>query len=111
VIPAELQRVVEFLNERMSPTEVIAVEIRQSKGGGAQMLVPRVLGQTAEARQRKLSTASRGSRRWDKPSFLEETERRAGVLAADGARGILEWSGAHFSRLGWGRAPSRARSH
>ena len=103
VIPAELQRVVEFLNERMSPTEVIAVEIRQYKGGGEQMLVPRVLGQTAEARQRKSSTASRGSRRWDEPSFLEETERRAGIPAANGARGILEWSGGHFSRLGWGK--------
>ena len=32
VVPAELQRVVEFLNERMSPTEVIAVEIRQYTG-------------------------------------------------------------------------------
>ncbi len=103
VVPAELQRVVEFLNERMSPTEVIAVEIRQYTGGGEQMLVPRVLGQTAEARQRKSSTASRGSRRWDEPSFLEETERRAGVPAANGAREILEWSGAHFSRLGWGK--------
>ena len=105
VVPAELQRVVEFLNERMSPTEVIAVEIRQYTGGGEQMLVPRVLGQTAEARQRKSSTASRGSRQWDEPSFLEQTERRAGVMAVDGARGILEWSAAHFSRLGWGKGP------
>ncbi len=103
VVPAELQRVVEFLNERMSPTEVIAVEIRQYTGGGEQMLVPRVLGQTAEARRMKSTTASRGSRRWDEPSFLEETERRAGTPAADGARAILEWSGAHFSRLGWGK--------
>jgi hypothetical protein len=46
-IPTELQRVVEFLNERMSPTEVLAVEIRQYTGGGEQTLVPRVLGQTA----------------------------------------------------------------
>ena len=98
VVPAELQRVVEFLNERMSPTEVIAVEIRQYKGGGEQMLVPRVLGQTAEARQRKSSTASRGSKRWDEPSFLEEPNAERG-LAADGAREILESAGAHFS--GW----------
>jgi len=51
VIPAELQRIVEFLNERMSPTEVLAVEIRQYVGGDEQVLVPRVLGQTAAAQQ------------------------------------------------------------
>lgn len=62
VVPAELQRVVESLNERMSPTEVIAVEIRQYTGGGEQMLVPRVLGQTAGARRRKSSAGVPGSR-------------------------------------------------
>ena len=87
----------------MSPTEVIAVEIRQYKGGGEQMLVPRVLGQTAEARQRKSSTASRGSRRWDEPSFLEETERRAGVLQSMVRAASWSGRGAHFSRLGWGK--------
>jgi len=47
-IPTELQRVVEFLNERMSPTDVIAVEVRQYSGaGGEQVLVPRVLGHPA----------------------------------------------------------------
>ena len=29
LIPAELRRVIEFLNERMSPTEVLGVEIKQ----------------------------------------------------------------------------------
>jgi hypothetical protein len=52
-IPRELQRVVEFLNERMSPTDVIAVEVRQYTGGDEQVLVPRVFGQTAQARQHK----------------------------------------------------------
>ncbi len=33
-IPAELQRVVEFLNEQMNPAEVLAVEIRQFMGQG-----------------------------------------------------------------------------
>jgi hypothetical protein len=37
-ILTELQRVVEFLNERMSPTEVLVVEIRQYTGGGEQTL-------------------------------------------------------------------------
>jgi hypothetical protein len=34
VIPPELRRVIEFLNERMNPTEVIGVEIKQYVGDG-----------------------------------------------------------------------------
>ncbi len=100
VIPTELLRVVEFLNERMTPTEVIAVEIRQYTGGGEQMLVPRVLGQTAEALQRK---SSGGSRKWDEQSFLEELERESGKQDADVAREILHWSLKSFPRLSWGK--------
>jgi hypothetical protein len=57
-IPTELQRIVEFLNEQMDRTEVLALEIKQFKGGGRTGLVPRVIGRTAEAQQKK----SAGSR-------------------------------------------------
>src|SRR5262249_35231465 len=77
-IPTELQRVVEFLNERMSPTEVLAVEIRQYTGGGEQTLVPRVFGQTAEARQKRGSSGGRGSHHWDRDSFLAATREAVG---------------------------------
>ena len=54
VIPPELRRVIEFLNERMSPTEVVGVEIKQYVGGGKlTTLVPRVVGQTEQARAQK----------------------------------------------------------
>jgi hypothetical protein len=102
VIPTELQRVVEFLNERMSPTEVLAVEIRQYMGGGEQMLVPRVLGQTAEARQKKSPGGTRSSRQWDEQSFLEEMQRRTSAEEAQVARAIIDWSKTRFSRLTWG---------
>jgi hypothetical protein len=52
-IPSELQRVVEFLNTQMAPAEVLAIEVRQYVGEGLRTLVPKVLGQTAEAKQRK----------------------------------------------------------
>ena len=52
-IPAELRRVVEFLNETMDPVEVLAVEIRQYGGQDQKALVPRVIGQTSDAQQRK----------------------------------------------------------
>ncbi len=50
-IPAELRRVVEFLNQQMDPAEVLAVEIKQYVGQDSdfETLVPRVIGQTVEA--------------------------------------------------------------
>jgi hypothetical protein len=52
VIPTKLQRIVEFLNEQMDPAEVLAVEIKQFVGQGLRGLVPRVIGQTAEAQDK-----------------------------------------------------------
>ena len=52
-IPAELKRVIEFLNEHMPLIEVLGVEIRQYQSGDIQALVPRVIGQTESARQQK----------------------------------------------------------
>lgn len=57
-IPPELRRVVEFLNEQMDPAEVFALEVAQFVGKGMRTLVPRVLGQTETARQKKASTES-----------------------------------------------------
>lgn len=54
LIPPELRRVIEFLNERMSPTEVVGVEIKQYVGrDNLTTLVPRVVGQTEQARAQK----------------------------------------------------------
>lgn len=61
VIPAELRRVVEFLNTQMDPAEVLALEVRQFVGEDLRTLVPRVIGQTAEARQRKHGSSSGSS--------------------------------------------------
>ena len=46
-IPDPLGRVVEFLNAQMPNIEVLAVEIKQFRGGSSQTLVPRVLGRAA----------------------------------------------------------------
>lgn len=53
VIPSELRRVVEFLNTQMDPAEVLALEVRQFVGKDLKTLVPRLIGQTAEAQQKK----------------------------------------------------------
>jgi hypothetical protein len=65
-IPAELRRVIEFLNERMSPTEVLGIEIKQYVGGGdLTTLVPRVVGQTEQARIQKVGGSQSLSLDWD----------------------------------------------
>ena len=70
-LPAELQRVIEFLNVQMSPAEVIGIEVRQYVGQGLKTLVPRVLGQTAEAQQRKGRTGST-RREWSWEAYRDE---------------------------------------
>ena len=51
VVPPELQRVVEFLNEGMSRAQVYAVELPQFVAAtGQRTLVPRLIGATAAAR-------------------------------------------------------------
>lgn len=100
-IPPELKRIVEFLNEQMDPAEVLAVEIRQYVGKGLKTLVPRVIGQTAEA-QRKKSSARREVRQWDESSFLQELKRRD-ADEAEAARKILEWAKTKKLSIPWGK--------
>jgi len=53
-IPDSLQRIIEFLNEQMTQTEVLGLEIRQYLSSGKRkILVPRIIGQTASAVQVK----------------------------------------------------------
>lgn len=102
VIPPELRRIVEFLNVQMDPAEVLALEVRQYVGQGLKTLVPRVVGQTAEAQHRKAS-GSRPSKQWDETSFLQELEARRGVEEARVARAILAWAQGKNLRIWWGK--------
>lgn len=52
IVPPELQRIVEFLNEGLSRAQVYAVELPQFVAeAGQRTLVPRLIGATASARQ------------------------------------------------------------
>ncbi|MCT7959166.1 hypothetical protein NG799_13590 [Laspinema sp. D1] len=94
-ISPELRRVVEFLNEQLDPTEVLALEIKQYVSqDGLKTLVPRIIGQTAEAQQKKAS-ATRERRRWDEASFFHEFETRQGYEEAQMARQIQQWVRRH----------------
>lgn len=57
VLPPELSRIIEFLNQQMDPAEVLGVELRQFLGNNLRTIVPRVVGQTSEAEQKKRASA------------------------------------------------------
>ncbi len=96
-VPSELRRVVEFLNEQMGTTEVLAVEIKQFSGRGLQTLVPRLLGQTA-ATQRKSGTTKR---KWDEESFFRELEANDPAAVAP-ARRLFTWAKDRMPEFYWG---------
>jgi len=102
-VPAELRRIVEFLNEQMSETEVIAVEIRQYRNGGQRALIPRVIGQTPAARQTKRVASSRGGQQWNEELFFADAATRLNPDEVRVLRDLLEWSAGWRSRLWWGR--------
>jgi hypothetical protein len=103
-VPAELRRIVEFLNVQMDPAEVLALEVKQYVGEGWKTLVPRVIGQTAEAEGRKSALAGE-QRHWDEASFFQSLAQRGGSDAVLAAQRIIGWvrSNAPTVRLWWGR--------
>lgn len=98
-VPPELQRIVEFLNLQTDPLEILAVEIPKFEGEGIQALVPRVLGQTLAAKERKGTTGG--------PKIAWEWDTFSQKLAAQGessvqvARSILEWAKNNQVKIDW----------
>ena len=58
-VPSELKRVVEFLNEAMREVEVLAIEVVQYANGNEMVFVPRLYGQTEEAKASSSTSTSR----------------------------------------------------
>jgi len=101
VIPPELRRIVEFLNQQMDPAEVLALEVRQYVGGaGLRTLVPSIIGKTAEAEQRKGTTESK---QWDEESVFRDLPDQRPPAEVEVARRLLDWSKKNATRIWWGR--------
>lgn len=84
-IPSELRRIIEFLNEQMATTEVLGIEIRNYEGDGLRALVPRVVGLTEAATDRK--------RRQSGPSIpLSEVWSSAPDAVVEARRLLDEWA-------------------
>ena len=99
-IPAELRRIVEFLNQQMDPAEMLALELRQFAGEGLKTIVPTVYGQTEEARQRKETGAPK--RQWNEESVLTGISSRVGPEAQRAAERIAQWMKEHADRVWFG---------
>jgi hypothetical protein len=102
-LPRELARVIEFLNEQMSPAEVLGVELRQYVGGGQTVYVPRVVGRTSAAVAVKGKPAGT---QWTEASFLDAAETRKSDAEVALVRRLLDDVHANGSKLGWGRGAS-----
>jgi len=103
-IPSELRRIIEFLNEQMDPAEVLGLEVHQYVGEGNTVLVPRVVGLTAEAEKAK---TVRRSRTWDRASFLDKLESRRGLEESEAAARILDWCDRRGLVMKWGTGSER----
>ncbi len=101
IIPPQLRRIIEFLNEQMDPAEVLGVELPQFVGQGIRTIVPRIIGQTVEAQQKKGYTP-RESRQWDEETFFAELAQQE-ETAVTIARHILIWANKHADAISWGK--------
>ncbi|MBL8810489.1 MAG: hypothetical protein JNM43_09965 [Planctomycetaceae bacterium] len=91
VIPTELRRVVEFLNAQMDPAEVLAIEVRQFVGDRMKTLVPRVLGQTESARQKRSATTSTDFG-IEASEFLRQVDEGRSKDEANTIRRLIDWA-------------------
>lgn len=95
VIPSELRRLVEFLNEQMTTVEVLAVEAKQFVGEGVSAIVPRLLGMTETAREVKGQTNR-------KPINREELLTKCSPEAAQFFDQILDLAEEQGHTIYWG---------
>jgi hypothetical protein len=90
-IPSELQQIIEFLNRQMNPAEVIGVEIKKFEGQNLKVLIPRVIGQTTAARDKKLYRALREDIQWNASLFFEKLEAKQNTDEVWVARKLYDW--------------------
>ena len=107
-IPAELRSIVEFLNEQLELTEVIAVEVKQyvEPGGDRVNIVPRVIGETEMARRvKRAGDGARRPRGTEEQFYARTREKNPPELAAR-VLALYEHAKAHGSRQTFGRGKS-----
>jgi ribosomal protein L7Ae-like RNA K-turn-binding protein len=105
-IPSELRRLVEFLNEKMSDVEVLAVEVKQFLGEQQKAIVPRVIGITETARDIKQRSTSSG-RHTNRDEFLSKLSPEIADFFAE----ILDDAEKKELQIYWGTAGFSIRAY
>lgn len=106
-IPRELRSIVEFLNEQLERTDVIAVEVKQYEeppDGQRVNIVPRVIGETEMARRVK-RTGSRRPRQTEEQFYAQMRDAYPPDVA-ERVLALYEHAKAHGSRQKFGRGKS-----
>lgn len=101
-IPKELKRMIEFLNTQMDPAEVYGIELPQFLGGEMQTIVPRLIGNTAQAVERK--AASGGLKfQWDEETFFGDLKDHQSAEESALVRKFHDWCLSEGLRISWGQ--------
>ncbi|MFS0782051.1 hypothetical protein [Bacillus sp. 1P06AnD] len=99
-IPLSLQRILEFLNEQMTETEVLGLEIKQYvSSDGLKTLVPNLLGRTSKIVQTK--RPEKGT--WDEIRFFEDVQTVSGEQGVEVSRRLLRGFEKMGCRIWWGK--------
>lgn len=90
-IPDELRTIVEFLNEQMTQTEVLAIEVRRYAGDGLTTLVTSIIGDTSKAKETK---AAGGSARsiWSRADVMDAIGAGLGPDVRGEIERLLDWA-------------------
>jgi len=95
-IPQDLRRLIEFLNEQMTDTEVLAVEIKHFVGENKKAIVSRVIGFTETARSVKAK--GRAGSKTTPDEFLSKCE----PVAATFFKKVLSEADKRSQTIHWG---------
>lgn len=98
-VPRELRRLVEFMNAKMADVEVLALEVKQFVADGRKVLVPRMLGISEAARERKGGGSSLPATHTTREEFLAKCDAVARGFFVD----ILDEADRAGHRIYWGK--------
>lgn len=99
-LPTELVRIIEFLNEHLSPVEVLGVELQQFTAGEQVAYVPVVRGQTEAAATAKTGAIGQA---WTLESFLEAAATRVSDVEFDLIKRLFADVEERGEKLSWGK--------
>jgi hypothetical protein len=102
-LPPELVRIIEFLNEQMSPAEVLGIEVQQFTDGTTSVLVPRTIGATAAARAVKERASGVA---WNAATLLAAAAERGSAHDVEVLERLVNHADQYGSRLSWGKGVS-----